>query len=55
MTFTEILVIGSGLAIGYWAKYQLDKRYVFRTEPAPRRAEPVGAPERARRAEGSPR
>ncbi len=23
-----------GLAIGYFAKYQLDKRYVFRTEPA---------------------
>jgi putative flippase GtrA len=23
-----------GLAIGYWAKYRLDRRYVFRMEPA---------------------
>jgi len=24
-----------GLAIGYWAKYHLDKRFVFRIQPAP--------------------
>jgi len=44
-----------GLAIGYWAKYQLDKRYVFRTASTPLRAGPLGAPDRARAAEGSPR
>jgi hypothetical protein len=24
-----------GLAIGYWAKYHLDKRFVFRIQAAP--------------------
>jgi hypothetical protein len=24
-----------GLGLGYWAKYHLDKRFVFRTQAAP--------------------